>query len=184
MLWFYLFYIFQLHIFVNFDFKFYYPRINKDIHTYISIFKRGAHLFQQAAAFLRRAYAYLNKRPRVLNFLQYKKKTIVQISHGSYSYIFICIRKFFIRTRTLFLSKLKEQAKTKSRLNHLSHNERRALLKTLDRINSQISHFTLPSLTHTLLFGNSCFSGETNTQILDVTIDYILSTNSLDEPLF
>ena len=31
MLWLYLFYIFQLHIVVNFDFNFYYPRTNKDI---------------------------------------------------------------------------------------------------------------------------------------------------------
>ena len=101
----------------------------------------------------------------------------------SHSYILIRIRKIFIRTRTLFLSKLKEQAETDSRLNHLYHNKRRALLKNLDRINSQISNFTLPSLTHTLLFGNPCFNGETNTQILDVTIDYILSTNSLNELL-
>ena len=34
MLWFNLFYIFSLHI-VNFDFDFYYPRINKD--TYINL---------------------------------------------------------------------------------------------------------------------------------------------------
>ena len=110
-----------------------------------------------------------------------KRRRLFESATVSHSYILICIRESFITARTLFLSKLKEQAKTKSRLNHLSHNERRALLKNLDRINSQICNFTLPSLPYTLLFGNPCLNGETNTQILDATIDYILSKKLLSK---
>ena len=57
--------------------------------------------------------------------------------------ILICIRNIFIRTQTLFLSKHKEQANTKSRLNDLHHNDRRVFFKNLDRINSQTSNFII-----------------------------------------
>ena len=136
------------------------------------------------AAYLRQACVYLNNDRVFLISYSIKRTQLSESATVSHSYILTCIRKIFIRTRTLFLSKLKAQAKTKFRLNHLYHNERRALLKSLERINSQISNFILHSLTHTFLFGNPCFNDETNTQILDATIDYILSTHRFDKPLF
>ena len=42
------------------------------------------------------------------------------------------------------------------------------------QINSQISKLTLPNLTNILLFGNPSFTDN----ILDATIEYILSTQS------
>ena len=45
---------------------------------------------------------------------------------------------------------------------------------------SQRSKLTLPSLTNALLFGNSTFTEK----ILDVNIEYILSSNIFDEYLF
>ena len=39
-------------------------------------------------------------------------------------------------------------------------------------------------LTQTLLFGNLSFNLHNNLEILDATIDYILSTNRFDESLF
>ena len=39
-------------------------------------------------------------------------------------------------------------------------------------------------LTQTLLFGSTSFNSETNTLVLNATMDYILSTERFEEPLF
>ena len=39
-------------------------------------------------------------------------------------------------------------------------------------------------LTQTLLFGSTSFDSETNTLVLNATIDYILSTERFEQPLF
>ena len=63
-------------------------------------------------------------------------------------------------------------------------NERRTLKSNLNRINPQISQNSLQLLTNTLCFGDSSNNDETNTHILNTTIDYIRLTKKFDEPLF
>ena len=53
---------------------------------------------------------------------------------------------------------------------------RYTLLSTLNNMDSY--------LTQTLLYGCTSFDSETNTFVLNVTIDYILSTERFEEPLF
>ena len=59
------------------------------------------------------------------------------------------------------------------------HDKRHTLLSTLSNNDSTDSY-----LTRTLLFGCTSFDSETNTLILKATIDYILSTERFEEPLF
>ena len=48
---------------------------------------------------------------------------------------------------------------------------------------SKIFESTYSYLAQTLLFGSTSFDSETNTLILNVTIDYNLSTKRFEEPL-
>ena len=59
------------------------------------------------------------------------------------------------------------------------HDKRHTLLSTLNNNDSTDSY-----LTRTLLFGCTSFDSETNTLVLNATIDYILSTERFEEPLF
>ena len=61
---------------------------------------------------------------------------------------------------------------------------RYTLLSTLNNINCEILESTDSYLTRILLFGCTSFDSETYTFILNATIDYILSTERFEEPLF
>ena len=64
------------------------------------------------------------------------------------------------------------------------HDKRHTLLSTLDNIDSKILESNDSYLTQTLLFGSTLFDSETNTLVLNATIDYILSTERFEQPLF
>ena len=64
------------------------------------------------------------------------------------------------------------------------HDKRHTLLSTLNNIDSKILESNDSYLTQTLLFGSTSFDSETNTLVLNATIDYILSTERFEQPLF
>ena len=63
-------------------------------------------------------------------------------------------------------------------------NERYTLLSTLSSTDCNLLNNTDFVLTKTLLFGNFSFNSNKNLEILNATIDYILSTKRFDEALF
>ena len=64
------------------------------------------------------------------------------------------------------------------------HDNRHTLLSTLNNIDSKILASNDSYLTQTLLFVFTLFDSETNTLVLNATIDYILSTDRFEQPLF
>ena len=67
---------------------------------------------------------------------------------------------------------------------HFFLNERCTLRNKFNKTDSQLSKWTLPSLTNTLLFGNLSFGDKINTLILDTRIKLMLSTKRFQEHLF
>ena len=65
----------------------------------------------------------------------------------------------------------------------LHSNERRTLLNSLVNIDHTLLDNTDFSLTQILLFGNTTFNAIENTKIINLTIDFVLSTKRFDEPL-
>ena len=61
--------------------------------------------------------------------------------------------------------------------------KRHTLQRTLNNIDSKILESTNPYLTYSLSLGSTSFESETNTLVLNATIDYILSTERLEESL-
>ena len=55
---------------------------------------------------------------------------------------------------------------------------------TLNNIDSKILESNDSYLTQTLLFGSTSFDSETKALVLKATIDYILSTQRFEQPLF
>ena len=62
--------------------------------------------------------------------------------------------------------------------------ERHTLLSTLVNIDNNLLDLCEPVLIRTLLFGSNSFDTDTNTNVLNATIEYVLSTERFDEPLF
>ena len=62
--------------------------------------------------------------------------------------------------------------------------ERRTLLSTLVNIDNNLLDLCEPVLIRILLFGSNSFDTDANTNVLNATIEYILSTKRFDEPLF
>ena len=67
---------------------------------------------------------------------------------------------------------------------HACPHNRHTLLSTLNNIDCKILESTDSFLRQTLLFGSTTFDPETNTLILNATIEYILSTEGFEEPLY
>ena len=65
----------------------------------------------------------------------------------------------------------------------LYSNERCTLQNSLSKIDHKLLDGTNSSLTQTLLFGNSPFTKSDNTTIINLTIDFVLSTKRFDGPL-
>ena len=65
----------------------------------------------------------------------------------------------------------------------LYSNERCTLLNSLSKIDHKLLDSTDTSLTQILLFGNSSFTTKDNTEIINLTIDFVLSTKRFDGPL-
>ena len=56
-------------------------------------------------------------------------------------------------------------------------------MSTFNKINCKLLELTKPSLSQTLLYGNTLFDKEKKTLFLNATIEYILSTERFEEPL-
>ena len=63
----------------------------------------------------------------------------------------------------------------------LYNNERCTLLSSLVNIGHKSLDNTNISLTQTLSFGNRAFNAKENTKIVNLTIDFVLSTKRFDE---
>ena len=63
-------------------------------------------------------------------------------------------------------------------------NERRTLLSTIENIDNNLLDLREPVSIRTLLFSSNSFDTDANTNVLNATIEYILSTKRFDEPLF
>ena len=64
------------------------------------------------------------------------------------------------------------------------NDERHTLLSTIKNIGYRLLDVTETVLIKALLFGNCSFDALTNTQILNATTEYILTTKTFDESLF
>ena len=62
--------------------------------------------------------------------------------------------------------------------------KRRTLLSTLVNIDNNLLDLCEPVLIRTLLFGSNSFDTDANTNVLNATVEYILSTKRFDGPLF
>ena len=66
----------------------------------------------------------------------------------------------------------------------LFHAERSTLLNNINETDSTIFNKSDSVVTLILLYGNKSFKDEVNLLILNATIDFVLSTNRFDEPLY
>ena len=66
----------------------------------------------------------------------------------------------------------------------LFHAERSSLLNNINKIDSTIFNKSGTVVTRILLCGNESYKDEVNLLILNATIDFVLSTNRFDEPLY
>ena len=61
--------------------------------------------------------------------------------------------------------------------------ERNTLLNKITNIDSNILNQADATITKTLVFGNSKYSNEINLQVLNASVDFILTSERFDEPL-
>ena len=66
----------------------------------------------------------------------------------------------------------------------LFYTEQSTLLSNINEIDSTILNKSDLVVTRILLYGNESFKDEVNLLILNATIDFVLSTNRFDEPLY
>ena len=62
--------------------------------------------------------------------------------------------------------------------------ERRSVLSTIENIDNNLLDLCEPVLIKTLLFGSNSFDANANTNVLNATIEYVLSTKRFEEPFF
>ena len=62
--------------------------------------------------------------------------------------------------------------------------EMRTLLSTIENIDNNLLGLCEPVLIRTLFFGSKSFDTDANRNVLNVTIEYILSNKRFDGPLF
>ena len=62
--------------------------------------------------------------------------------------------------------------------------ERPTLLSTIENTDNNLLDVCEPVLIKTLLFGSNLFDSNANTNVLNATIEYVLSTKRFEEPLF
>ena len=62
--------------------------------------------------------------------------------------------------------------------------ERRTLLSTIENIDNNLLDVCEPVLIKTFRFGSNLFDSNANTNVLNATIEYVLSTKRFEEPLF
>ena len=57
-------------------------------------------------------------------------------------------------------------------------------MNTVENIDNNLLDFSEPVLIKTVLFDSNSFDTNANTNVLDTTIEYVLSTKRLEEPIF
>ena len=57
-------------------------------------------------------------------------------------------------------------------------------MNTVENIDNILLDFSEPVLIKTVLFDSNSFDTNANANVLDTTIEYVLSTKRLEEPLF
>ena len=57
-------------------------------------------------------------------------------------------------------------------------------MNIVENIDNNLLDFSEPVLIKTVLFDSNSFDTNANTNVLDTTIEYVLSTKRLEEPLF
>ena len=62
--------------------------------------------------------------------------------------------------------------------------ERSTLLSTIENTDNNLLDLCEPVLIRTLLFGSNSFATDANTNILNATTEYLISTKRFDKPLF
>ena len=67
---------------------------------------------------------------------------------------------------------------------HLFMTERHTLLNTISQTDNKLLDSNESNLIQHLLFGDPCRNTKTNTQILNATVNYVLTTKRFDERLF
>ena len=62
--------------------------------------------------------------------------------------------------------------------------ERRTLLSTIENIDNDLLDLSEPASTKTLLFGSNSIDSNASINVLNATIEYVLSNKRFEEPLF
>ena len=62
--------------------------------------------------------------------------------------------------------------------------ETHTLLRTIEITDNNFLQLCEPMSIRTLLFGSNLFDTDTNTNVVNATTDYIISTKRIDESLF
>ena len=65
-----------------------------------------------------------------------------------------------------------------------STTERRSLLSTIESIDNNLLDLFEPVLIKNRRFGSNSFDSNANTNVINVTIEYVLSTKRYEDPLF
>ena len=62
--------------------------------------------------------------------------------------------------------------------------ERHTLMSTIENIDNNLLDLSELVLIKTLLFGSNSFDTNANTNVFNATIEYVISTEKFEEPLF
>ena len=179
-------------------------------HVNIPLFKTNNNLFKNSF-FPSTIIKWKNLDPNLRNSDTYGtfKNTILKFIRPSHNSVFECHNPYEIKFLTrlcLGLSHLREHrykhsfqdslkplckrgAEAESTSHFLLHcpiyiNDRSSLLSTIRNIDCKLLEITDFSLTQTLLYGNPSFDINTNSLILNATIDFILSNKRFEKALF
>ena len=57
-------------------------------------------------------------------------------------------------------------------------------MSTIENIDNNLLDLSEPVLIKTLLFGSNSFDANANTNVFNATIEYVISTEKFEEPLF
>ena len=87
-----------------------------------------------------------------------------------------------LQTLQQWTCSLSLQTKPFKKLTYIT--ERRTLLSTIENIDNNLLDLCEPVLIRTLLFGSNSFDTDANTNVLNATIEDIVSTKRFDKPLF
>ena len=147
---------------------------------------------------VRNSPSYLTFKKKVLNFIRPRSNDVFSVSHPKGLNFLTNLRVGFSHVRQhklkrSFFDTLNPICSCSFDIETLNHlflhcrrftNERQNLLLKNERIIHNIWRKTDTSITSILLYGDSSFSAELNTNVLSFSIYYILSTKRFESTLF